>query len=124
CVYFYGVFDLTTVGGVEFNNKAAYTEAAMPPDMPNLTQYLINNSPVNYMCSTLPPTLFCSGRIDPLHDGQSEVYSAALERLGVRVERLFFPVEDSEAGHRFITFSTSPAAQESFEKFGDFLKTL
>lgn len=124
CVYFYGVFDLTTIGDVAFNNKTAYTNAAMPLDMPQREEYLTEYSPINYICNTLPPTLFCSGRIDPLHKGQSEVYSAVLEKLGVRVERLFFPVEDNEAEHRFITFSTCNPAQKSFEKFGEFLKTL
>lgn len=124
CVYFYGVFDLTTIGDVAFNNKTAYTNAAMPLDMPRRDEYLREYSPVNYICNTLPPTLFCSGRIDPLHKGQSEVYSSALENSGVRVERLFFPIEDNEAEHRFITFSKCQPAQKSFEKFGDFLKTL
>ncbi|MGN1373670.1 MAG: alpha/beta hydrolase [Candidatus Coproplasma sp.] len=124
CAYFYGVYDLTTVGEVQFNNRVAYTNAAMPTDMPERDRYLRENSPINYICNTLPPTLFCSGEIDPLHRGQSEVCSAELERLGVRVERLFFPVEDEEAEHRFITFSKCQPAQKSFEKFGEFLKTL
>ncbi|MGN0812080.1 MAG: alpha/beta hydrolase [Candidatus Coproplasma sp.] len=124
CVYFYGVFDLTTLGEVEFNNKVAYTKAAMPTDMPQREQYLRQYSPINYICETLPPTLFCSGMIDPLTSGQTEVYSAALERLGVREEKLVFPIEEKSAGHRFITFSKCEAAKKSFEKFGNFLNTL
>ncbi|MGN1061102.1 MAG: alpha/beta hydrolase [Candidatus Coproplasma sp.] len=124
CVYFYGVYDLTTVGEVEFNNKIAYTKAAMPLDMPNREEYLREYSPVNYLIGALPPTLFCSGRIDPLHAGQTEVYSQALQDLGVRVVRLIFPEEDTSAEHRFITFSKCAAARKSFAAFGKFLKTL
>lgn len=124
CVYFYGVYDLTTLDEVEFNNKEAYTKAAMPTDMPGRDGYLKEYSPINYICKTLPPTLFCSGKIDPLHKGQTEVYADALQKIGVRVDRLFFPVDDDGAGHRFITFSKCEAAQKSFEKFGEFLKTL
>lgn len=124
CVYFYGVYDLSTVGDVEFNNKAAYTKAIMPLDMPERERFLRDYSPINYVCPTLPPTLFCSGRIDPLNAGQTEVYSSVLQDLGVRVERLIFPVEDETAGHRFITFSKCAAAQKSFAVFGEFLKTL
>lgn len=124
CVYFYGVYDLSTVGGVEFNNKVAYTKAVIPLDMPERERYLEKYSPINYICPTLPPTLFCSGRIDPLNAGQTEVYSRALQDMGVRVERLIFPVDDKTAEHRFITFSKCAAAQKSFSAFGEFVKTL
>lgn len=124
CAYFYGVYDLTTVGEVPFNNKVAYTTAAMPPDMPRREQYLREYSPINYICATLPPTLFCSGRIDPLHEGQTEVYSTALQGLGIRVERLIFPIEEKDAGHRFITFTKCEAAKKSFDMFGKFLKSI
>ncbi|MGN0823885.1 MAG: alpha/beta hydrolase [Candidatus Coproplasma sp.] len=124
CVYFYGVYDLSTVGDVEFNNKSAYTKAAIPLDMPEREWFLRDYSPINYLCSTLPPTLFCSGGIDPLNTGQTEVYSSVLHNMGVRVERLIFPIEDKTAGHRFITFSKCAAAQKSFSVFGEFIKTL
>ncbi|MGN0805547.1 MAG: alpha/beta hydrolase, partial [Candidatus Coproplasma sp.] len=124
CAFFYGVYDLTTVGEVNFNNKAAYTKAAMPLDMPNREEYLREYSPISYICPSLPPTLFCSGMIDPLHAGQSGRYSKALEELGVSVERLFFPVEEETATHRFITFTKCTAAKKSFDFFRKFLKTL
>lgn len=124
CVYFYGVYDLTTMGNVKFNNKEGYTQAVMPPTMPNLKQYLKRFSPINYVCPTLPPTLFCSGMVDPLHEGQTAVYMQVLKDLGVRVESLIFPEDDLSAEHRFITFSKNSAAKKSFAAFGEFIKTL
>ncbi len=124
CVYFYGVYDLTTIGGVKFNNKAAYTAAAMPLDMPEREAYLKAFSPVGYINSSLPPTLLCSGTVDPLYIGQTAVYSASLKDIGVRVESLIFPPEDNTAEHRYVTFSRNPAAKKSFGAFGEFLKSL
>lgn len=124
CAYFYGVFDLIAVRDVEFSNKSAYTKSAIPIDMPKRRQYLWQYSPINYVCKTLPPTLLCSGKIDPLHSGQSQVYSTVLKQAGIRVEELFFSIEDKNADHRFITFSKCKAAKKSFEKFGEFLNTL
>ncbi len=124
CVYFYGVYDLTALDGVAFNNRQAYMEAAMPADMPGRNAYLRENSPVNYLSPALPPTLLCSGKIDPLYAGQTAVYAEKLKECGVRVETLIFPESDKKAAHRYITFSRNPAAKKTFAKFNEFLNSL
>lgn len=124
CVYFYGVYDLTALDGVGFNNRQGYIDAAMPEDMPGRDNYLKEFSPLNYISPKLPPTLLCSGMIDPLYEGQTAVYAKALEAAGVRVETLIFPAGYKKAAHRYITFSRNPAAKKSFAKFGEFLNSL
>jgi len=124
CVFFYGVYDLTALDGVNFNNRQAYTEAVMPMDMPERNAYLKANSPVSYLSPKLPPVLLCSGKIDPLYAGQTKVYAEKLKEIGVRVETLTFPEEDKKAAHRYITFSRNRAAKKSFAKFKEFINSL
>lgn len=124
CAFFYGVYDLTALDGVAFNNKKGYTDAALPEDMPDRDLFLSKYSPINYISPQLPPTLLCGGMVDPLHKGQTAVYERALKQTGVRVETLIFPEDYKRAAHRFITFVSNPATKLSVAKFKEFLNSL
>lgn len=124
CAFFYGVYDLTALDGVPFNNKKGYTDAALPTDMPNRDLFLSRYSPISYLSPQIPPTLMCSGMTDNLHEGQTAVYERALRQTGVRVETLVFPKDYKRAAHRFMTFVDNPATKLSLAKFKEFINSL
>lgn len=124
CVYFYGVYDLTTVKETKNKKFITYLNTVLPEDTLDYNKKLIELSPVNYVSGDLPPTLICSGRVDVLNKFQSERYAEILKNAGVEVQTLIFP-EDCKAGkHRFITFDKNEAAVKSFEAFGEFLNKI
>lgn len=124
CVCFYGVYDLSTLDEVGFNNHDGYIKAALPLDMPNRNKYLKEYSPLTYISPQIPPMLFCCGMVDPLTKGQTLMYIQRLEELGVQTRSLIFPETETRAAHRFITFVNNPCAKRSFEAFGKFLSGL
>lgn len=124
CAYFYGVYDLAALKGVKFKNMDEYLAATLPENTPDYEKKVEEYSPINFVSDKLPPTLVCSGEVDPLYEGQTAKYLAALGSAGVRVQSLIFPKEFKRAKHKYITFDKNPAAKKSFEAFGEFLKTL
>ena len=84
---------------------------------PLLTQFAVNRN----LTARFPPAFVSAGHDDPL-EPQSRLMADAIEKQGVRVERLFFPDHyDPKLGHEYQFDLSTGAARTAFNELAEFL---
>lgn len=84
---------------------------------PRLSQFAVNK----HVSAQFPPSFVSAGNGDPL-EPQSRLMAEAIEKQGVRVEKLFFPDHyDPKVGHGYQFDLSTGAARAAFNELTEFL---
>jgi len=120
-ILLYGVFDLTTMLQSKFPNIKIYGKNVLKGKCKDIEE---NNkySPINYISSEYPPCFVASGKIDKLHESQSNVMFNTLIENNVKAEKLFFEKKEKRAFHAYMIFDGLQTNVKTLEQIEKFLK--
>ncbi len=122
-VLFYGAYDLTTIQESGFKHINVYVKSLICDKYDSKT-YLQRISPIFYCNPNFAPTLLFSGRVDKLHNSQSQKYYERLVEINAEVNCNFYDKTNKKAHHKFITFYKNPISKKAIAIVNNFLQKL